>query len=324
MGSLEFHRGIDQDARLAMENHPPNNDVESTQLEGAQQDAPMSIEESASVDQEHADDNSVRSEDAVVQELGVTPEEGNSTEEVDSAEVGGDNHSESENDSGTQSAETGGNSEPVTEKPKKKRRSRKKATAAEPKPSGQSVPEGLEKLWYVLKVQSNRERSIRDSIIRRIKMEGMEEFFGEIFIPTEKVVETKGGGRRVRENKLLPGYMMIEMVMTDESWHLVRSTSGVGDFTGAGGKPIPLAEDEVRRWTGMEVEEKKEEEKSPRPVVKFDVAVGDQVKVKEGAFAEFEGSVDHMDEATGKVKVIIEIFGRPTEVELEHWQVEKG
>lgn len=177
--------------------------------------------------------------------------------------------------------------------------------------------------WYVLKVQSNRERSIRESILRRIKMEGMEEFFGTIHIPTEKVVETKGGGRRVREQKLLPGYMMIEMDLNDESWHLVRSTSGVGDFTGAAGKPIPMEDGEVRRWLGLEDEEKGEEEKAPRPVVKFGVAVGDQVKVKEGAFESFEGTVDSMDETTGKVKVIIEIFGRPTEVELEHWQMEK-
>lgn len=177
--------------------------------------------------------------------------------------------------------------------------------------------------WFVLKVQSNRERSIRESILRRIKMEGMEEQFGQIYIPTEKVVETKGGGRRVREQKLLPGYMMIQMELGDESWHLVRSTSGVGDFTGAAGKPIPMEESEVRRWLGLDVEEKGEAEKAARPVVKFDVGVGDHVKVKEGAFVSFEGTVDSMDEVTGKLKLIIEIFGRPTEVELEHWQVEK-
>ncbi len=177
--------------------------------------------------------------------------------------------------------------------------------------------------WFVLKVQSNRERSIRESIIRRIKMEGMEEFFGQIFIPTEKVVETKGGGRRVREQKLLPGYMMIQMELNDENWHLVRSTGGVGDFTGAAGKPLPMEEREVRRWLGLEEVARGEAEKSAKPVVKFDVSVGDHVKVKEGAFESFEGSIDSMDEATGKVKVIIEIFGRPTEVELEHWQVEK-
>ncbi|WP_417847631.1 transcription termination/antitermination protein NusG [Thalassoglobus sp.] len=185
---------------------------------------------------------------------------------------------------------------------------------------------GQEKLWYVLKVQSNRERSIRDSIIRRIKMEGMEDYFGQVFIPTEKVVETKGGGRRVREQKLLPGYMMIEMALNDETWHLVRSTGGVGDFTGAAGKPIPMEEEEVRRWLGLDSadeDKKQEDEKEARPVVKFVVAVGEHVKVKEGAFENFEGVIDSMDEVTGKLKVMIEIFGRGTEVELEHWQVEK-
>lgn len=185
--------------------------------------------------------------------------------------------------------------------------------------------EGLtaNKKWYVLKVQSNRERSIRDNILRRIKMEDMGEFFGEIFIPTEKVVETKGGSRRVREQKLLPGYIMIEMDLNDESWHLVRSTSGVGDFTGAAGKPIPMSDEEVRRWFGGEEVEAEKVEEKPRPVVKFDVAVGDHVKVKEGAFESFEGVVDSMDDLTGKLVVIIEIFGRSTDVELEHWQVEK-
>lgn len=180
-----------------------------------------------------------------------------------------------------------------------------------------------EKQWYVLKVQSNRERSIRDSILRRVKMEGMEEFFGAIHIPTEKVVETKGGSRRVREQKTLPGYMMIQMDLTDETWHLVRSTSGVGDFTGTAGKPSPMPEHEVRRWLGLEEEGQEEADKGPRPAFKFEVASGDHVKVKEGAFESFEGTVDSMDEATGKVKIIVEIFGRPTEVELEHWQVEK-
>lgn len=186
--------------------------------------------------------------------------------------------------------------------------------------------------WFVLKVQSNRERSIRDSILRRVRVEGMEPFFGQIHIPTEKVVETKGGSRRVREQKVLPGYMMIQMELDDESWHLVRSTGGVGDFTGAAGKPIPMEEREVRRWLGLdEVVETAAgaapagvvAEKSAKAVVKFEVAVGDHVKVKEGAFESFEGVVDSIDETTGKIKVIIEIFGRPTEVELEHWQVEK-
>lgn len=189
-----------------------------------------------------------------------------------------------------------------------------------------AAPAEGEKRWYVLKVQSNREKSIRDSIIRRIKLEGMEDHFGQIHIPTEKVVETKSGVRRVREQKTLPGYMMIEMLLTDESWHLVRSTSGVGDFTGAAGKPIPMPEEEVRRWLGLEekaAEKTTETKAEPRPVVKFAVDMGDAVKVREGPFQGFEGVVDALDETTGKVKVIMEIIGRSTEVELDHWQVEK-
>jgi transcriptional antiterminator NusG len=177
--------------------------------------------------------------------------------------------------------------------------------------------------WYVLKVQSNREKSIRDNLVRRIKRDGYSEYFGEIVIPTEKVVETKGGKRKIREQKLFPGYMMIQCRLTDETWFLVRDTSGVGDFTGAAGRPLPMQEHEIQRMLGAETVAG-EEEKPHRPVVKFSVAVGDVVKVKEGAFESFEGSVDSMDETTGKVKVIIEIFGRPTEVELEHWQVEKA
>ncbi|MEZ6056139.1 MAG: transcription termination/antitermination protein NusG [Planctomycetaceae bacterium] len=182
--------------------------------------------------------------------------------------------------------------------------------------------EPAEMQWYVLKVQTNRERSIKDSLVRRIKMEGMQEFFKEILIPTEKVVETKGGKRKVREQKLYPGYMMVEMRLTDESWHLVRSTNGVGDFTGAAGKPVPMQQHEVERlFAATQVGVEPEEEKVQ---VKFHVAVGDVVKVKEGPFESFEGSVDSLDAGTGKVKVLIEIFGRSTEVELEHWQVEKA
>lgn len=182
--------------------------------------------------------------------------------------------------------------------------------------------------WFVLKVQSNRETSIRESILRRVRMEAAEESFGQIYIPTEKVIDTKGGGRRVRHQKTLPGYMMIQMELNDETWHLIRSTGGVGDFTGAAGKPIPMELPEVSRWLGLDVEEVKPEAAdkpvaSTKAVVKFDVTVGDHVKVKEGPFESFEGSIESMDDATGKLKIIIEIFGRPTQVELEHWQVEK-
>lgn len=181
--------------------------------------------------------------------------------------------------------------------------------------------EGAKFQWYVLKVQSNRERTIRDSLLKRIRREGLQEHFGEIVIPTEKVVETKGGKKKVRDQKLFPGYMMIQMELNDDTWYLVRDTSGVGDFTGAAGKPMPMQEHEIARMMGKP--EVGEEAEAPQPVVKFSVEVGDTVKVKEGPFESFEGSVDSLDETSGKVKVMIEIFGRSTEVELEHWQVEK-
>ncbi len=175
-----------------------------------------------------------------------------------------------------------------------------------------------EKRWYVLKVQSNREKSIRDAITRRIKRDHMEEYFGEIIIPTEKVVETKGGKKKVREQRLYPGYIMIQMILNDDSWYLVRDTGGVGDFTGAAGKPIPMQDEEIERMLGLEKTKTEEPTK-----VKIDLAVGDHVKIKEGTFESFDGNIDAIDATSGKITVLIEIFGRPTPVELEHWQVEK-
>lgn len=175
-----------------------------------------------------------------------------------------------------------------------------------------------EKRWYVLKVQSNREKSIRDALLRRIKRDHMEDYFGEIIIPTEKVVETKSGKKRVREQRLYPGYIMIQMILNDESWYLVRDTGGVGDFTGAAGKPIPMQEQEIARMLGMEKGKAEEPAK-----VKIDLGVGDTIKIGEGTFESFEGTIEAIDDTSGKVSVLIEIFGRPTPVELEHWQVEK-
>jgi transcriptional antiterminator NusG len=173
--------------------------------------------------------------------------------------------------------------------------------------------------WYVLKVTSNRERTIRDNLLRRMKRDGIEHFFGEIIIPTEKVAETKGGKKRVTERKLYPGYIMIQMILNEESWFLVRETGGVGDFTGAAGKPIPMKDEEIRKMLGQEV--KKDEPSAPK--IKMQFATGDRVKIKEGGFDGFEGMVDKIDETSGKVSVLVEIFGRSTPVELEYWQIER-
>ena len=172
--------------------------------------------------------------------------------------------------------------------------------------------------WYVLKVQTMRENSIRESLIRRIKREGLEEYFGDIIIPTEKVVETKGGKKKVVERKLYPGYLMIQMALTDDTWYLVRSTSGVGDFTGSAGKPVPMQEHEINRMLGLEGAKDAEPAK-----IRIEFSVGDVVKIKEGTFESFEGTIDSIDEANGKITVLIEIFGRSTPVELDYWQVER-
>ena len=173
------------------------------------------------------------------------------------------------------------------------------------------------KLWYVLKVQSNREKTIRDNLVRRMKREGLERYFGEIRIPTEKVVETKGGKKRVTERKLFPGYLMIQMVLNDETWYLVRETGGVGDFTGAARKPMPMQESEIARMLGAGVEQQAEPTK-----VRIDFARGDKVKIKDGGFEGFEGAIDAIDDVNGRVTVLVEIFGRSTPVELGYWQVE--
>jgi transcriptional antiterminator NusG len=174
--------------------------------------------------------------------------------------------------------------------------------------------------WYVLKVTNNREKSVKASLERRIKREGMEEFFGEIVIPTQKVVDAKGGKKRITEQKRFPGYMMIQMHLNDESWHLVRDTSGVADFTGAAGKPIPMQPHEVEQMLGIQHDE---DAGSGPTKVKIDLEVGEVVKVKDGPFESFEGTVETIDETHGKITVLIEIFGRPTPTDLEYWQVEK-
>lgn len=174
--------------------------------------------------------------------------------------------------------------------------------------------------WYVLKVTSNREKTVKTSLERRVKREGLEEFFGEIVIPTQKIVDAKGGKKRVIEQKRFPGYMMIQMILNDESWHLVRDTTGVADFTGAAGKPIAMEPREVEQMLGAQ----EDQDKGLVPTkVKIDLEVGEIVKIKDGPFESFEGSVESIDETHGKISVLIEIFGRPTPTVLDYWQVEK-
>lgn len=171
--------------------------------------------------------------------------------------------------------------------------------------------------WYILKVQSNRERSIAEALERKMRIEGLDHFFDQVIVPTEKVTEFKGGKKKIVERKLYPGYVVVHMHINDRTWFAVRETSGVGDFTGSGGKPTPMLPHEVARIIQTEVEETSE---APKLDIKF--SSGDKVKVKEGNFENFEGEVNTIDEASGRVTVMINIFGRSTPVELEYWQIE--
>jgi len=180
----------------------------------------------------------------------------------------------------------------------------------------------VEMSWYILKVQVNRENSICDALKRRVKVAGMEHYFGDVLVPTEDVREfNKAGKQRITKRKLYPGYIVVNMSINDDSWFLVRETSGIGDFTGAAGKPAALSGEEISRiiaTTKPEVEEDGEE--NIKTAIPF--KVGDRVRVKEGYFQNHEGEVSAVDERNGRITVMINIFGRPNPVELDHWHVE--
>lgn len=172
--------------------------------------------------------------------------------------------------------------------------------------------------WYILKVQSNREDSIRDGLLRRVAIAGLDDFFGQVIVPIEKVTEVKGGKKRIVKRKLYPGYLVVQMEINDDTWFLVRETPGIGDFTGAAGKPTAMLPHEVTRIVS-DLEEKTEE----APKLQIGFLVGDHVKINEGTFENFEGEVEAIDQTSGHVTVMINIFGRSTPVELEYWQIEK-
>ena len=216
------------------------------------------------------------------------------------------------------------------------------AEPGEPAPAAPAVPESNKK-WYVIKVTSNREESIKAAIERRVRIEGLEEFFGQIVIPVErttvvkKVKETKNGEkitkekRVVKETKKYPGYIMAEVEFNDRILYLFRETSGVGAFVGATGPlkpPPPMTDLEVRRMLGDTIEEAEDPKQKKKVVVKLDFEKGDKVRIREGAFATLEGEVKEIltpKEAgeTPQVKVAAMILGRQVEVTLDYWQVDK-
>ncbi|MCL2700480.1 MAG: transcription termination/antitermination protein NusG [Phycisphaerae bacterium] len=183
----------------------------------------------------------------------------------------------------------------------------------------------MAKNWYVLRVASNKEEQVRDALARKVKIEGLEEKIGRILVPTERRPSPRGKGeKKFVERKMYPGYVFIEMELEEDgsigekAWFLIRETTGVGDFIGSAGKPTAMASSDVDK---MLLQIEKAEKGAP---VSVEFAKGDSVKIKEGAFENFEGFVDEVLPDKGQVRVMVTIFGRATPVELEFWQVEKA
>ena len=171
--------------------------------------------------------------------------------------------------------------------------------------------------WYVVHTQTGAEAKVKANLLSRAETAGMSSVIHQIFIPTEKVSEVKAGKKKISERKFFPGYILVQMELTDESWYLVRNTPGISGFVGSGKKPISLSEAEVNQIL------RQQEEKTAKPKPKVEFGVGESVRVKEGAFANFNGTIEEINPNRGKLRVLVSIFGRSTPVELEYWQVEK-
>ena len=176
----------------------------------------------------------------------------------------------------------------------------------------------MSKRWYVVQAYSGFEKNVQKTLKERIARENMEEYFGQILVPVEEVVDIKNGRKTISERKFYPGYVLVEMEMTDDSWHLVQSTPRVNGFVGgSGNRPIPISQKDAdailqQAKTGVE---------KPKPKVEFEA--GQQVRVNEGPFADFNGIVDEVNYERNRLRVSVQIFGRETPVELEFGQVEK-
>jgi transcriptional antiterminator NusG len=177
--------------------------------------------------------------------------------------------------------------------------------------------------FFVLRVASNKEDQVREKLARKVKIEGLEAHVGRILVPTERVRTMKQGHRRESDRKLYPGYVFIELELDkdgripDQVWFMIKETEGVGDFIGSNGKPSAMTPKDQAKM--LEEAEKPEGESS----LKTDYKKGDRIKVTEGPFINFEGEVEEILPDQGKVRIITTIFGRPTPLELEYWQIER-
>jgi len=178
--------------------------------------------------------------------------------------------------------------------------------------------EAMSKRWYVVHAYSGMEKSVARALQDRVERAGMQEQFGKILVPTEEVVEMKNGQRTISERRFFPGYVLVEMEMNDDTWHLVKNTGKVTGFVGGSGhKPTPISEKEVDKI----MSQMQEGVEKPKPKTLFEV--GEMVRVREGPFTDFNGNVEEVNDEKSRLRVSVTIFGRATPVELEFGQVEK-
>lgn len=176
-------------------------------------------------------------------------------------------------------------------------------------------PESEGRAWYVIHSYSGYENKVKNNLEQRIESMGIQDKIFQVVVPTEEEIEVRDGQRRITEKKIFPGYILVEMIMTDESWYVVRNTPGVTGFVGMGNKPTPLRSEEVQRiMKRMEAE---------APKIKVTFRPGQRVRIIDGPFTDFVGSVDDIDMDKSKVRVLVAFFGRDTPVELDFLQVEK-
>ena len=178
--------------------------------------------------------------------------------------------------------------------------------------------------WFVLRVASNKESSVRATLLRKVQIEGMQHLVGRILVPTEKTKTIKGGKQKITETKLYPGYVFVEMRLEEDGripqdvFFLIKETTGVGDFIGTAGHPSPMPDHEIEK---MLRDSKKPDEE---PLVRLSFEKGEAVTIKEGPFENYEGTVDELLPEKGLVRVLVTIFGRQAPIELEEWQIAKA
>ncbi|MFH1995557.1 MAG: transcription termination/antitermination protein NusG [Candidatus Omnitrophota bacterium] len=175
----------------------------------------------------------------------------------------------------------------------------------------------MAKNWYVIHTLTGYEDKVKSALDKKIEVGGGNSAISQVMIPTEQVAEIKGGKKKISQRKFFPGYVLVEMELTDDSWYAIKTTAGVSGFVGAGSRPVPLSETEIEAI----LKEAQSSKEKPIPKVLFEK--GESVRVIEGPFINFNGSVDEVNLTKGKLKVMISIFGRATPIELEMWQVEK-